>query len=83
MVHINLKNTDHSIYNSVACKVLSFCNIQNTMERPLLELQELRTFWRKQNFVFSAEQQIRYDRLTKQRQDQVKSFYENNLVYKA
>ena len=83
MVHINLKNTDHSIYNSVACKVLSFCNIQNTMERPLLELQELRTFWRKQNFVFSAEQQIRYDMLTKQRQKQVKSFYENNLVYKA
>ena len=53
------------------------------MERSLPELQELRTFWRKQNFVFSAEQQIRYDRLTKQRQDQVKSFYENNLVYKA
>ena len=53
------------------------------MERPLPELQELRTFRRKQNFVFSAEQQIRYDRLTKQRQDQVKSFYENNRVYKA
>ena len=53
------------------------------MERPLPELQELRTFWRKQNFIFSAEQQIRYDRLTKQRQDQVKSFYENNRVYKA
>ena len=53
------------------------------MERPLPELQELRTFWRKQNFVFSAEQQIRYDKLTEQRQDQVKSFYENNRVYKA
>ena len=83
MVHTNLKNIDHSIYNSVASKMLSLCNIQNTMERPLPELQELRTFWRKQNFVFSAEQQIRYDRLTKQRQDQVKSFYENNRVYKA
>ena len=83
MVHINHNNTDHLTHNSVACKVLPFCNIQNTMERPLLELQELRTFWRKQNFVFSAEQQIRYDRLTKQRQDQVKSFYENNRVYKA
>ena len=53
------------------------------MERPLLELQELKTFWRKQDFVFSAEQQIRYDKLLKQRQDQVKSFYKNNLVYKA
>ena len=63
--------------------MLSLCNIQNTMERPLLELQELRTFWRKQNFVFSAEQKIKYDKLTKERQKQVKSFYENNLVYKA
>jgi len=53
------------------------------MERPLLELQELRTFWRKQNFVFSAEQQIKYDKLLKQRQDQVKSFYKNNRVHKA
>ena len=53
------------------------------MERPLPELQELRTFWRKQNFVFSPEQQIKYNKLTKQRQKQVKSFYENNLVYKA
>ena len=53
------------------------------MERPLLELQELRIAWRKQNFVFSPEQQIKYNKLTKQRQDQVKSFYKNNLVYKA
>ena len=83
MVHTNHNNTDHLTHNSVACKVLPFCNIQNTMERPLLELQELRTFWRIQNFVFSAEQQIRYDSLTKQRLDQVKSFYENNRVYKA
>ena len=53
------------------------------MERPLPELQALRTFWRKQNFVFSAEQQIKYNKLLKQRQNQVKSFYENNRVYKA
>ena len=83
MVHISHNNIDHLTYNSVASKVLSLCNTQNIMERPLLELQELKTAWRKQNFVFSAEQQIRYDRLTKQRQKQVKSFYENNLVYKA
>ena len=83
MVHTNHNNIDHLTYNSVACKVLPLCNIQMIMERPLLELQELRTFWRKQNFVFSAEQQIKYNKLTKQRQKQVKSFYENNLVYKA
>jgi len=53
------------------------------MERPLLELQELKIAWRKQNFIFSPEQQIRYDKLTKQRQDQVKSFYKNNRVHKA
>ena len=83
MVHTNPKNTDHLTYNSVASKVLPFCNIQNTMERPLPELQELRTAWRKQNFVFSAEQQIKYNKLTKQRQKQVQSFYKDNLVYKA
>ena len=44
MVHTNHNNTDHLIYNSVACKVLSLCNTQNIMERPLPELQELRTF---------------------------------------
>ena len=63
--------------------MLSLCNTQNIMERPLPELQELRTFWRKQNFVFSAEQQIKYNKLTKQRQKQVQSFYKDNLVYKA
>ena len=83
MVHTNLKNTDHSTYNSVASKMLSLCNIQKIMERPLLELQELNIAWRKQNFVFSPEQQIRYDKLTKQRQDQVKSFYKDNRVHKA
>ena len=83
MVHTNLKNIDHSIYNSVASKMLSLCNIQKIMERPLLELQELNIAWRKQNFVFSPEQQIRYGKLTKQRQDQVKSFYKDNRVHKA
>ena len=63
--------------------MLSLCNTQNTMERPLFELQELKTFWRKQNFVFTNEQQFKYDKLIAERQKQVKSFYENNLVYKA
>ena len=63
--------------------MLSLCNTQNTMERPLFELQELKTFWRKQNFVFTNEQQFKYDKLIAERQKQVKSFYKNNLVYKA
>jgi len=63
--------------------VLSLCNTQNTMERPLFELQELKTFWRKQNFVFTNEQQFKYDKLIAERQKQVKSFYKDNLVYKA
>jgi|TARA_B100001093_G_scaffold318986_1_gene304369 hypothetical protein len=53
------------------------------MERPLFEIQELKTFWRKQNFVFTNEQQFKYDKLIAQRQKQVKSFYKDNLVYKA
>ena len=52
------------------------------MERPLLDLQDLRIQWRKQNFVFTNEQQFKYDRLTEDRRKQVKSYYENNLVYK-
>ena len=63
--------------------MLSLCNTQNTMERPLFEIQELKTFWRKQNFVFTNEQQFKYDKLIAQRQKQVKSFYKDNLVYKA
>jgi len=63
--------------------VLSLCNTQNTMERPLFEIQELKTFWRKQNFVFTNEQQFKYDKLIAERQKQVKSFYKDNLVYKA
>ena len=63
--------------------MLSFCNTQNTMERPLFEIQELKTFWRKQNFVFTNEQQFKYDKLIAERQKQVKSFYKDNLVYKA
>ena len=62
--------------------MLSLCNTQNTMERPLFEIQELKTFWRKQNFVFTNEQQFKYDKLIAERQKQVKSFYENNLVTK-
>lgn len=63
--------------------MLSLCNTQKIMERPLFEIQELKTFWRKQNFVFTNEQQFKYDKLIAERQKQVKSFYNDNLVYKA
>ena len=63
--------------------MLSLCNTQKIMERPLFEIQELKTFWRKQNFVFTNEQQFKYDKLIAERQKQVKSFYKDNLVYKA
>ena len=63
--------------------MLSLCNAQKIMERPLFEIQELKTFWRKQNFVFTNEQQFKYDKLIAERQKQVKSFYKDNLVYKA
>ena len=35
------------------------------------------------NFVFTNEQQFKYDRLLEDRKKQVKSYYENNLVYKG
>ena len=63
--------------------MLSLCNTQNTMERTLIKIQELKKFWRKQNFVFTNEKQFKYDKLIAERQKQVKSFYKDNLVYKA
>ena len=49
----------------------------------LHEIRDLKDTWRKQNFVFSTTQQTKYDSLLKQRRDIVKSYYKNNLVYKA
>ena len=49
----------------------------------LHEHRDLKDAWRKQNFVYSTTQQTKYDSLLKQRRDTVKSYYKNNLVYKA
>jgi len=49
----------------------------------LHELRDLKDTWRKQNFVYSTTQQTKYDSLLKQRRDIVKSYYKDNLVYKA
>ena len=47
------------------------------------EIRDLKDTWRKQNFVFSATQQAKYDSLMERRREIVKSYYENGLVYKA
>ncbi len=53
-----------------------------TSSEVLFELRELKVAWKKQNFVFSEGQQIRYDNLLQKRRDFVKSWYEDGLVYK-
>ena len=49
----------------------------------LKRMTELRELWRKQNFVFSKEQQEEYDTLLKLRRERVKYFYDNDLVSKG
>ena len=56
--------------------------IMNSSEL-LHEIRDLKDTWRKQNFVFSTTQQAKFDNLLEQRRDIVKSYYKNNLVYKA
>ena len=49
----------------------------------LKRMTELRELWRKQNFVFSKEQQEEYDTLHKLRRERVKYFYDNDRVWKG
>ena len=49
----------------------------------LKRMTELRELWRKQNFVFSKEQQEEYDTLLKPRRERVKYFYDNDRVWKG
>ena len=49
----------------------------------LKRMTELRELWRKQNFVFSKEQQEEYDTLLKLRRERVKYFYDNDRVWKG
>jgi len=56
--------------------------IMNSSE-VLNEIRDLKDTWRKQNFVFTSTQQSRFDDLLEQRRDIVKSYYKNDLVYKA
>ena len=49
----------------------------------LKKMDELRELWRKQNFVFSKEQQEEYDTLLKLRRERVKYFHDNDRVWKG
>ena len=49
----------------------------------LKEINELRESWRKQNFLFTPEQQKEFDRLKELRRERVKYFYANGLVSKG
>ena len=49
----------------------------------LKRMTELRELWRKQNFVFSKEQQEEYETLLKLRRERVKYFYDNDRVWKG
>ena len=49
----------------------------------LKRMTELRELWRKQNFVFSKEQQKEYDNLKQLRRERVKYFYDNDRVWKG
>ena len=49
----------------------------------LKELRELNEAWRRQNFVYTNEQQKRYDELLVLRRKRVKEMVDNDPVYKA
>lgn len=49
----------------------------------LPHIQELKTLWRKQDFVLSASQQEQYDLLLETRRQRVKQFYAEGRVFKG
>tara|TARA_X000000368_G_scaffold178408_1_gene140762 strand:+ start:654 stop:845 length:192 start_codon:yes stop_codon:yes gene_type:complete len=49
----------------------------------LKEINELRESWRKQNFLYTPEQQKEFNRLKELRRKRVKYFYDNDLVFKG
>lgn len=53
----------------------------NNSSAIIRELQELRKIWRVQNFVFSADQQARYDELTGLRRAFVQHWKEEGRVW--
>ena len=49
----------------------------------LKQLKELREAYRRQNFSFTREQKMDYEKLRKLRHERVKFIYDNGLVYKG
>tara|TARA_B100001250_G_scaffold336742_1_gene303303 strand:+ start:42 stop:233 length:192 start_codon:yes stop_codon:yes gene_type:complete len=49
----------------------------------LKEINELRETWRKQNFLYTPEQEKEFNRLKVLRRKRVKYFYDNDLVFKG
>ena len=49
----------------------------------LKDMKELREAWRKQGFSYTPEQQVAFNKLRELRSKRVKSFYENNQVWKG
>ena len=49
----------------------------------LKEMRELNEAWRRQNFVYTNEQQKRYDELLVLRRKRVKEMVDNDQVYKG
>ena len=49
----------------------------------LPHIQELKTLWRKQDFVFTKQQQQEYDLLLATRRERVKQFYAEGRVFKG
>ena len=49
----------------------------------LSHIQELKLAWRKQDFVFTKQQQEEYDLLLATRRERVKQFYAEGRVFKG
>ena len=49
----------------------------------LLHINELKEAWRKQDFVFTKQQQEEYDLLLATRRERVKQFYAEGRVFKG
>jgi len=46
-------------------------------------IRELKDAWRKQDFIFTKQQQEEYDLLLTARRERVKYFYDNDMVCKV
>ena len=53
----------------------------NAQRETLLELQQLRKDWQRQNFQYTREQQERYNLLTELRRSHVRQYYADGKVW--